>query len=142
MANPPPSGGHRLYRQPLNDALRGWLGALREDASLSGELGIRWLDEDERRQMYAGAWGVLEGMGGDAGWNERGLARIRRCVPLALGPERKKRVMQSATSTALFFDPDRPERVSLSMAASMSPLVWAEAPATVEGVRALFERYF
>src|SRR5262249_20865963 len=83
-----------------------------------------------------------EGLGGDAGWNERGLARMRRCVPLALGPERKKRVMQSATSTALFFDPDRPAHVSLSIAASMSPLVWAAGPATVEGIRALFERYF
>src|SRR5262245_56755902 len=104
----------------MKAALPPWVGTLREDGDLSSELGIRWLDEDERGQLHAAATAALEEMGGDAGWNERGLARFTRCVPLALGPERKKRILQSETSTALFFDPDRPAHVSLSMAASMS----------------------
>src|SRR4051812_41965240 len=124
----------RSYARPMNEALPGWLSALREDAGLAGDLGVRWLDAEARRALHAGATGVLETQG-DENWNKRGLERIERCVPLALGPERSKRLSKVGCSTALFFDPMRPEHVSLSLAASMSPLTWAEAPATVEGVR-------
>ena len=126
----------------MNDALPAWLGALREDASLSGELGIRWLEPDVRAALHASVTSSLEGMSGDERWKQRGLERFARSVPLGLGPERNKRVMRHACSTALFFDPERPSHVCLSLAASMSPLTWAEAPATPEGLRELFARYF
>jgi hypothetical protein len=127
----------------MHDALPDWLSALREDRALADALGIQWLDDEARRHLHASATQALEThAGGDAGWNERGLARLARCTPIALGPERKKRVMQATASTALFFDPERPAHVGLSMAASMSPLVWAEAPATADGLRALWARYF
>jgi hypothetical protein len=123
------------------DVLPAWLSTLREDRTLSGELGIRWLDEQERRTLHTSATRVLAGLVGDNGWKERGLTRFGRCIPLAVGPERKSRVKNAASSTAIFFDPERPADVSLSLAVSMSPLTWPEAPATAEGIRALFERY-
>jgi hypothetical protein len=126
----------------MHEALPGWLGALREDSGLAGDLGIQWLDEEARQRLYLGALSVLRTPGGDENWNRRGLERLERCVPLALGPERSKRLSRAESSTALFFDPARPGEVSLSLAASMSPMAWAAAPATSEGIRALFGRYF
>jgi hypothetical protein len=126
----------------MNRALPTFLDALQKDESLAAELGIRWLDEEERGLLHRSALGVLRGAAVDERWRARGLERLERSLPLALGPERHKRVLKASSSTALFHDPERPGHVLLSLAASMSPLTWAEAPATPEGLRALFARYF
>lgn len=126
----------------MNERLPGWLDGLSGDDALAGELGIIWLDHERRAELHRRATGALAELEGNPEWNARGLARLARCVPLALAPDRNKRLSARTSSTALFFDPERPDHVSLSLAAPMSPLTWAEAPATREGLEALFARYF
>lgn len=126
----------------MNDALPRWLDALRGDEDLARELEIQWLEPDQRAALHAGATSVLEGMNGDERWLERGRARLARSVPVALGPSRTKRVMRHESSTALFFDPERPSQVSLSLAASMSPLTWVDLEATPAALREAFARCF
>jgi hypothetical protein len=126
----------------MNEAVPGWLPALSADLALAGDLGITWLDAEGRRQLHHGAESVLAGGGRDQRWVQRGHERLERSIPLALGPARHQRLSRAEAHTALFFDPARPEHVSLSLSAAMSPLTWAEAPATAAGLRGLFARCF
>ncbi|MFO0565274.1 MAG: hypothetical protein U0263_06405 [Polyangiaceae bacterium] len=118
-----------------------WFGDLSADPTLT-ELGIRWLDASERQGVREGSLGVLRAQPGEATWSTRGTERLERCTPLGLAPERKKRLHGEAASTALFFDPERPDQLLLSLGPAMSPLTWAECQATPDELRALFARYF
>lgn len=118
-----------------------WWDLVREGGEQAEALGLRWLDSAEREHIHEGARSLLDDPGLAPVWRQRGLERLERSLPLALGPECVKRFNREVASTALFFDPAEPERVQLSLMASMSPLVWASAPATPDGLRELLDRY-
>jgi hypothetical protein len=118
-----------------------WLSDLSGDETLGARLGLQWLDDERRTTLRAQALELVRGCCPEGEWLEQNLARLTRSTPIASGPERRKRLRPEVSSTALFFDPELPSRLLLSLSASMSPLTWASAPATREGLEELFARY-
>ncbi len=111
-----------------------WVAGLREDAGLSAELGLRWLDEDEQeatRELWRSTWNQIPY--GEA-FHARCAERIEASIPLAEGPVRHRRLSKAASRLVLVADPTEPDVAWLSLSHAIPPDAWAVAGSTPDEV--------
>jgi hypothetical protein len=118
-----------------------WVAGLREDAGLSTELGLRWLDEDEQeatRELWRSTWNQVP-YGEE--FHARGAERIETSIPLAEGPVRHRRLSKAASRLVLVADPAEPDVAWLNLSHALPPDAWAVAGATPGEVRRAVSYY-
>ncbi len=104
-----------------------WTSALREETE---RVGWVWLEDDTSatvRADWLDAWSRLVF---EAEFHERCRARLARCVPLAVGPTRERRLSKTPSRMTLVFDPERPELVCTSLSHAIPSLAWSLAVPT------------
>lgn len=118
-----------------------WATSLAGDARLLSELGLRWFSEPEReaiRDEWRAAWVQAPF---DEPFHGECLARLERCLPLAVGPTRARRLTKAPSSLAVVFDPEAPDVAWLSLSSTIPSLAWADGGASAEALREAFARY-
>ncbi|NUO52513.1 MAG: hypothetical protein HOV80_27010 [Polyangiaceae bacterium] len=121
--------------------LPAWVGELQNDAALSSDLALTWLDaeaQDATRDLWRSTWNQVPF---DEAFHERGAKRIERCVPLAEGPVRRRRLQKTESKMVLVFDPEEPDVAWLSLSHAMPPAAWAVAGSTAAELRSAIGYY-
>lgn len=125
----------------MSSPLPTWAEALQSTFDEAPELGFQWLKPET---VPKATEFLLEGLErapyGDE-FQEEGRARIRRSVPLALGPTRTKRLTQIELPSLLLFDPEQPERLWMSLGTQFPPQLWPSAEPSAEGIARDFAVY-
>lgn len=99
-----------------------WTRALREQATVSG---LSWLDEEARRAIRTEWLDVWSHVGFEPGFHARCRERLARCVPLAIGPSRERRLSKTSSRLTLVFDPEHPELVATSLSHALPSACWS-----------------
>lgn len=118
-----------------------WAEALRDDPTTLEELGLRVLDEEQReatRALWSSTWNQIEY---DEGFHARAAARLERCVPLFVGPSRRRRLSKTESELVVVHDPQDGEVLRLSLSHAICSLAWADAGSSLEALRAALARY-
>jgi len=118
-----------------------WAEALRDDPTTLGELGLRVLDEEQReaiRALWSSTWNKIDY---DEAFHARAAARLERCVPLFVGPSRRRRLSKTESELVVVHDPQDGEVLRLSLSYAICSLAWADAGSSVEALRAALARY-
>ena len=116
-----------------------WSQSLQRELSEDGS--FIWLDDnnaDKVRRVLLDTWAQFP-MGEPL--QAEGTARLERCQPFALGPEREVRLREQSCPSFLLYDPEVPERVYLSLGPNFPPLFWPSAPPTLAGINEAFAAY-
>lgn len=109
-----------------------WIEALRDDKARATELGLRWLEPDERAATIDNWRGIWNQVPYDDVFHAENADRLERAVPLFEGPIRHRRLGKAASQMVVVHDPKDPELVWLSLSHAMPALAWATGGASVE----------
>lgn len=108
--------------------------ALQGDDELTQMLELQWLSDEEGaavRQDWLAVWNQVPF---DEAFHDRCRQRLERCLPVALGPVRQRRLDQTENRLTLVCDPEAPEKVFVSLSHAMPSLLWVVVPATRPGL--------
>lgn len=120
---------------------RAWQDDLREALSSTPRLGMTWLAEDKRALVSFGLEQAFEAFPFGEAIQSAGLARIRRVVPLAVGPSRSPRLAEQPQRIVLAFDPEIPDEVVAVFGGNLPPFLWPSAEPTIEGLERALAPY-
>lgn len=111
-----------------------WLDTIRLDRPLADELGLRWLEEEQRalwQEQWRACWAA-------ASWGEdfveRGRAALERCQIVAVGPSRARRSSGEACPLLIVHDQQRDE-LALLFSLAFPPLGMPSLGRTEASVR-------
>lgn len=102
-----------------------WTRALREQATLSG---FSWLEDDARGAIRTEWLDVWSHVTFEPRFHAQCRERLARCVPLAIGPSRERRLSKTSSRMTLVFDPARPELVATSLSHALPSACWSLSP--------------
>ena len=120
-----------------NLSLPPWVSRLRNDADLNSSLELAWLDPDARAALREDWLGVWNQVPYEDGFHADCRQRLARCVPLAQGPVRERRLRPTQSRLVLVHDPEEPDIVFGNLSHAMPSMLWvrAEPGAVLDALR-------
>lgn len=112
--------------------------SLRADEALRA-LDLQWFDEGEREFVRIDWLEIWQQIPFDDPFHSDCAARLERCVPLARGTARQRRLSGTTNELVLVYDPQFPEAVFINLSHAMPSRLWlmveANGQAVVEATR-------
>lgn len=118
-----------------------WIRDLRNDAQLNRDLDLAWLDPHEQDALRDDWLAVWNQVPYGEHFHAQCRERLGRCVPLAQGLKRERRLSHTSSQLVLTFDPDDPDTVFGNLSHAMPSMLWVRAQPTVDGIRAALAPY-
>jgi hypothetical protein len=125
----------------MSDLPPSWVGALRAAPEAVRDLGLRWLepaDSATLRQRWLEIWNQIPF---DEQFQAACRSRLERCLPVALGVERARRLSGQASELVLIHDPAFPDAAFASFSDRLPPLLWAQAMPTPQRLTSSLAAY-
>ncbi len=108
--------------------------ALRKSDDLRRRLDVDWLDAQKQQELRAYWLEIWAQVPYGEPFHTDNLQRLQRCVPLAQGTTRQRRLDHTVNTLALVWDPADPEFVFVSLSHAFPPLLWIKADAQAQAV--------
>ena len=101
-------------------------------SSIAKRLELAWLDDlaqEQTREDWLATWNDVVF---DDSFHDECRRRLERCVPLAVGPSRSRRLSHLKSDMTLVADTGEPDTLFVSWSHAMPPMLWSRCDASVE----------
>lgn len=107
---------------------------LRNDSTLNHTLDLHWVSPEERDAIRSDWLSIWNQVPYDDAFHAQCRERLLRCVPLAQGVKRRRRLQPTESQLVLVQDPAEPEDVFASLSHALPSMLWIPCGATPKDV--------